>query len=255
MISSGTSGASMAFGGDGDDTITLSTAGLLADKKAHTITGGAGNDSIKVAGVGSEDLYTFNADPTLLEKDFRAAANTSVLSYAKSADFIADNKLVDNIVIVDDGGADTGKYGAVAEIGEALNITATVDFSNSKIQTGGANGARNSVQEGLLIKTASSVTAASTVVLGATAAEGIRGVDLSAGTTSNSSINAAADTTSVGLTLIGGKGKNTITGSKGGDVLLGNAQDDILTGGDGGDRITTGDGRDNQRWTWQRHHR
>ena len=88
------------------------------------------------------------------------------------------------------------------------------------------------------------MTGASTVVLGATAAEGIRGVDLSAGTTSNSSINAAADTTSVGLTLIGGKGKNTITGSKGGDVLVGNAQDDILTGGDGADRITTGDGRD-----------
>ena len=112
------------------------------------------------------------------------------------------------------------------------------------ITGGGALSVRNTAREGLLVKTASTVTGASTVVLGATAAEGIRGVDLSAGTTSNSSIRAAADTTSIGLTLIGGKGKNTITGSKGSDVLVGNAQDDVLTGGDLNDRITTGDGRD-----------
>ena len=221
--------ASLASGGTGDDTITIET--VSTDKAGTTVDGGAGADELTVVSSQGSEQY-IDAGGGVIRKDYAPQDGATVLKYASAAEFLANNKLVDKIEVAADDLA-------IAEIPEALKITASDDFSRSTTTGGRADG-----REGLLIKTSSTVTAASTVTLGALASDYIQGIDLSAGTTGNSSISAAADTQSKALRLVGGKGKNTITGGKGADAIVGNSADDVLTGGDGADRITTGDGRD-----------
>ena len=79
-------------------------------------------------------------------------------------------------------------------------------------------------------------------------ADDYNGIDLSAATTGNSSIDAsAADNTNANLFLIGGAGKNTI---KGGEVatITGGAKADTLIGGAGAPSLVAAD-RHHDWWT------
>ena len=121
---------------------------------------------------------------------------------------------------------------------EALTVTTSDEFDRVTLSAG-----PRTVTEGLIVATATSVTAGSSVVLDDAASAYLAGIDLSAGTTGDSTIDNSADTTSaVGMLLAGGAGKNTIKGGDGIDVIVGNDKNDVLIGNDGGDRITAGDG-------------
>ena len=85
---------------------------------------------------------------------------------------------VDEIVIDDDDAI-------IAELSDELKITTST--------TGNFSGDRTVATEGLIIKTAASVTGASTVVLDADAGKYLQGIDLRAGTTGDSTIDASKD--------------------------------------------------------------
>ena len=123
-----------------------------------------------------------------------------------------------------------------------MKITALTDFSNFSINAGTAT--RDSAQEGLIVKTAASVTGSSTVVLDADAGKYLQGIDLRAGTTGDSTIDASADDATPGFLLAGGLGRNTIKGGEGSDAIIGANENDSLVGDKGDDRITTGKGDD-----------
>ena len=72
------------------------------------------------------------------------------------------------------------------------------------------------------LATAASVTGASSVRIDSAADNYIQAIDLSAGTTGNSTINASASN-SYGMQLIGGSGRDTILGGKKNDAIIGNA--------------------------------
>ena len=102
-------------------------------------------------------------------------------------------------------------------------------------------GDRGTVQEGLIIATASSVTTGSSVVFDKDASKTIAGVDLTAGTTGSSVLdNFAALAATFGMRLAGGDGKNTIKGGAGTDFIQGGSDNDLLTGNDGNDTIYGG---------------
>ena len=217
--------ASMAVGGEGADTIDL-TIKVDGDVAGHTVIGGTGVDSINVGSDAAEGQA----------KDYAAKKSATLLTYASAADFITSNKLVDEI-LVDDAQVVT------AEVSGELSISTSTDFS--RFSVGGAGTKRSDgAVEGLIIKTASSVTGASTVTLSEDAGKYVVGIDTSAGTTSTTTIDASKVAAVNPMSLIGGKGGNTITGGKGDDALVGNAANDLLKGGLGADRISTGSGDD-----------
>ena len=63
------------------------------------------------------------------------------------------------------------------------------------------------------------------------------GIDLSAETTGNSSIDDSATTNAAGLILVGGDGKNTLKGGDGTDTITGGDKIDSILGGAGADVI------------------
>ena len=102
-----------------------------------------------------------------------------------------------------------------------------------------ADGKRTAVTEGLVITTASTVTAGSNIVFSKDADDTVAGIDLSAGTTGDSKIdNSKGD--DFGMRLKGGSGKNTITGGAGTDYIYGGAKNDILSGNAANDTIDGG---------------
>jgi Ca2+-binding RTX toxin-like protein len=207
--------ASVVNGGDGDDTID---AGVIAATDGHTVTGGAG-----------ADVITIDSDAAT---DGAAATTSAVLSYSSLAEFIADGDVVDEVTLTD------GKA-AVVELSAAYTITETDEFDNLVI----TNDRAVNLTEGFILTTAESVTAGSSIEFTADAQDSILAVDLSAGTTSASSIDASAfDTNPIAIT--GGDGKNTITGGDLNDILNGGDAVDSIVGGDGDDTITAGEGND-----------
>ena len=166
------------------------------------------------------------------DEDYAAADNTTILQYA-SGEFFEGNDLVDEIVIDDDDAI-------IAELSDELKITTSTDFSNFSM----SNGDRTVATEGLIIKTAASVTGASSVVLDADAGKYLQGIDLTAGTTGDSTIDASKDSLGIGFLLAGSLGRNTIKGGEGSDAIIGANENDSLVGDKGDDRITTGKGDD-----------
>ena len=205
--------ASLASSGVGADSITLSTESTDGTEKFHSVIGGAGVDTISVAGVASGAVST----NYLVDKE------ATRLYYSSQAEFLSNGDVVDLITI------SAGNTAAAAVISEELTITDSdefdrIDTTGGGTETGGtANNARDAVTEGLILQTASSVTKGSTIVFDNAASEYIGGVDLSAGTTGNSTIDNSADTTgnTIGILMAGGEGRNTIKGGSGSDVIIG----------------------------------
>ena len=199
--------ASLVSGGEGDDQITMDTVAIAADKKGHTINGGAGTDSISVTSVALGAAIKKVQD------------NTSVLQYSSFAEFYSQGDIVDKLTI--------GNGTAVkAEVAEKLSFESSDEFDRAV--TGGA--VRDTALEGLVITTSSKVTAGSSITFDKDADNYLAGIDLSAGTTGDSTIdNSKGD--GYGMRLKGGDGKNTIKGGAGADYIYGGSKNDVLSGG------------------------
>jgi Ca2+-binding RTX toxin-like protein len=96
----------------------------------------------------------------------------------------------------------------------------------------------------LRLSTAKSVISGSKVVLSKTADDEIQGIDLSAGTTGSSTLDASAADNASGLLLKGGAGKNTINGGAGTDFIEGGIKADTISGNAGNDLIDAKGGKD-----------
>ena len=214
---------SLVDGGTGDDDIIVSTRSGEA-KNPHSITGGAGVDTIFVEGTATGNQAAFYAP----EDD------TSELNYSTFAEFYAQGDIVDSINVETNGEA------VIANVAGALTFTDSDEFDRFRI----AGTARDAEEEGLIIKTTSTVTAGSTVTISKTAPnEGLFGIDLSAGTTGQSTIDASAeDDTTLGMLLKGGDGKNTIKGTAGPDVIYGGVKNDVIEANGEADIINAGTG-------------
>ena len=221
-------------GGEGNDSIVVDT--LSTDTNlAHTVIGGAGVDTLDVIGLQTGDLTT--------TAKYAPTAETTILKYSSFAELFTSGDFVDDINIA---AVDTA---VVAEVAEAVTFTDSDEF----VRATNAGGVRDATREGLIIRTSSTVTAGSTVTLSATAADNLFGLDFSAGTTGNTSIDASAETGALmGMLLKGGSGRNTIKGTGGkdyieggkNDVLIGGAEIDIIVANDGKDSIEGGSGND-----------
>ncbi len=228
--------ASDVSGGDGDDTINVAAA--AADGTGgHSITGGAGAD---VFGPSTGIVSTATADMGTAS----APGNTTRLIYSSASEFLTQGDLVDSGTILADDVV-------MAVVAEKLTIKNTDEFDRIKLSDN--SGVRDAAREGLYVTTGDSVTTGSSVVLSAVASDYLDGIDLSAGTTGNSSIDASASTNTNGLILVGGDGKNTLKGGAGTDTItggdkvdsiIGGALADVLDGGKGADSLTGGTGDD-----------
>ena len=106
------------------------------------------------------------------------------MTYGSFAEFFANGDIVDDITIAGDDQA------IIAEVAEKLTFTDADVFDRANYN----DAARTATREGLIISTASAVTAGSSVVFDAAAADYVFGIDLSAGTTGDSTIDASAET-------------------------------------------------------------
>ena len=155
------------------------------------------------------------------------------LIFITQAEFLSEGDVVDSINISADAGG-------VAVISGAITITASDEFD--RIVHDGTTG-RADGQEGLILTTASTVTAASSIVFDDAASMTVAGIDLSAGTTGDSVLITPL-THGCKANDASGLGRNTIKGGGGADVIIGEDKNDSLMGNAGGDRITTGSGKD-----------
>jgi Ca2+-binding RTX toxin-like protein len=202
---------SQVFGGADKDTISVVAA---ASSGGHSITGGAGADSIK-----------FTSSSGAVD------ANSDVLIYSSFAEFITGGEVVDAITL------NAATDGVKVNIAGGLSISATTDFKNFKTN------ADDAVLTGMVLQTNKSVTGNSTVILSAAASDMIGGVDTSAGTTGTSVLDASNFAVKA-LHLTGGAGANTIKGGDGADSLTGGAKADSIMGNGGIDNINSGAGAD-----------
>ena len=225
---------SLLSGGIGADSIVLDTVSTDTDKP-HTVIGGAGVDTLDVAGVQTGDHNTTDK--------YAPTDETTVLTFSSFAELFTAGDFVDDINI------ESNNTAVVAEVSGALTFTDSDEFDRATV----AGVARDATREGLVIRTSSTVTDGSSVVLSATAADNLFGIDVSAGTTGNTTIDASAETSAtLGMLLKGGSGRNTIKGTGGldvivggkNDVLLGNGSADIIYAEDGKDSIEGGAGAD-----------
>ena len=139
-ILSASTTASMASG-DGDDGITFTAVAAAAGEKLMP--------SLAVQAMTTSPLPVLKqAEGGSKDQDYDAADNTTILQYA-SGEFFEGNDLVDEITV-------GNNQAVIAEVSDELKITSSTDFSNFTVV-----GTRDSAQEGLIIKTAASVTGAS----------------------------------------------------------------------------------------------
>ena len=217
---------SLASGGDGADSITVATLGTA--KETHSIDGALASTPALVL------LHSVTLMPTTL------LVICYPIFYSSFAEFHDQGEVVDKITITD-------SHGLNAVISGALTITDSDEFENVAVGAGD----RTAEEEGLVMATASTVTAGSTITFASDAYKRIAGVDLSAGTTGNSVINNSAavitgsgtgTNDTFGMLLKGGAGKNTIAGGDGIDAIVGADQNDSLVGNACADQITIGAG-------------
>ena len=206
--------ASTILGGDGDDVIDVVEAANGTD--GHTITGGEGADEITI----KSPAATAGA----LDDD------ATVLTYSSLAEFLSGGDVVDEVTLA---AGDAAKV----ELSAAYTITDTDEFDNLDVAT------RGDMTEGFILATAKSVTGSSTIEFAEDAQDSILGVDLSAGTTGASSID-ASEFSARAIAITGGDGKNTIKGGAGADVLNGGEKADTIIGGAANDTITGNGGQD-----------
>ena len=223
VITLATAVASLVLGGDGDDTITQSTVSSSTEK-GHTITGGAGADSISTVSQTFTAAGAINTDKT-----------NTVVTFANAAEFFTSGDVVDSISVADGDGT-------ILEIGGALKFDVTDEFD--RLSMSGTGAARTALTEGFMLKTTDSVTAGADIKFVAAAGDVITAVDTSS-SNQNSSIDASNFIAADPIAIVGAEnGKNTIKGGKGDDVLTGGDKVDTILGGDGDDTLVSGEGND-----------
>ncbi|QNJ15649.1 cell surface protein required for swimming motility [Synechococcus sp. A18-40] len=223
VIFIGSNEASMASGGEGADTIRFDTVVTAADEKFHTVSGGAGIDSISVEGA---VIATW--DPETIDD----TKNITSLQYASAAEFFTAGDVVDEILI------DNGTF-VKADVAEALTFIDIDSFDRVQMSAG-ADGKRDVLLEGLVIATTDAATSGSSIVFSKDVDDYLAGVDLSASAATAGSLIDNSAGNGLGMILKGTEGDNTIKGGSGADYIVGGSGADTLTGGDGADSIDAG---------------
>ena len=186
-ITLATAAASKVLGGDGDDTIAQSSVSTSTEK-GHTITGGAGADSISTVSQTFTSAGAINSDKT-----------NTVVTFANSAEFFTSGDVVDSISVADGDGT-------ILEIGGALKFDVTDEFD--RLSMAGTGAARTTLAEGFMLKTADSVTAGADIKFVAAAGDVITAVDTSS-SNQNSSIDASNFVAADPIAIVGAENGKT----------------------------------------------
>jgi Ca2+-binding RTX toxin-like protein len=215
-----------AFGGAGNDTITLDetngplpAAQLFGGQGNDALTGGSGNDQLSgqqgndtlLGGAGVDTLYGGNGDDTLTG----GAGTDRMFGEA------GDDRMIWN----------PGDGSDVFEGGDGIDTAVVNGAAADEVFTVAANGAR--VEFDRVSPGPFSIDIGTTENLNVNMGDG------------NDTLSATGDLAGlIHLTVDGGAGDDTIHGSNGADTLLGGAGNDSLFGGDGNDTLIGGAGTD-----------
>ena len=248
-------GDNTVYGGDGDDTIDDVAAGYNSSNSLiyagtgndtisfgegnSTIYGGAGNDWIDdhgsavlaganliYGGDGADSIYTGQGNDTL----YGGAGNDQLFGEDDADTFTVNDSFGNDTIFGGSGGTDTDTIDL-----SGLTSAVTVVFSddeNGTITSGVNTITFTDIERLILTGQADSVDGS--------LADAIW-VDAGAG---NDTIIGGDTTNSVGDTIFGGDGNDSISGLWGADSLEGGLGDDTIDGGDQGDTIYGGDGND-----------
>lgn len=249
-VLTGNSSANLIEGGAGDDTIdgaggtdTLTyanaSAGVTVNLATSTAqnTGGAGTDTISnfenLTGSAFNDTLTGNSSANVIEggagnDTMNGSGGTDTLTYANASAGVTVN--LATATAQNTGGAGTDTISSFENLtGSAFNDTLTGNSSANVIEGGAGNDTMNGAggTDTLSYATAS---AAVTVNLATTAAQGTGG--------------AGIDTISNFENLTGSGFDDTLTGNSGANVIRGGNGNDRLIGGDGLDTLYGQSGAD-----------
>ncbi len=243
---SGGTGDDSLYGGDGNDSLAggagddLLDGGdnddaLFGDAGNDTLYGGAGNDTLNGGdgndtldgGLGNDVLNGDAGNDTLLggagNDSLYGGAGDDILTGGTGDDSMFGGADRDLFILTEDAGVDViqgGETGTDADTISFGNIASTqaikVTFTGAEAGTYGyvGSGATGSFTE----------------------------IEAISGTAYDDTINAAAST--LGQTLFGGAGNDSIAGGGGADSLYGGTGNDTLRAGAGSDLIYAGDGND-----------
>lgn len=263
----GNNGANTLTGTAGADTIQANAGNdiiVVQDAAAHgpgeAIDGGAGTDAIRFASTSPGETLVLQPGVTAVEAAAiadAAGATTGTVPLNLDASAVATgmtltgndgaNSIVgtaQNDTLLGNGGSDTllGGLGADRLDGGAgddvLILQSPAEYAAGESLIGGAGAdvlRFTSANAGDTLTLTASTSGLEAVVLGTATGD-------TSGTT-QLNVNAAA-VGSIGLTLAGNNGDNTLVGTAQADTLLGNDGADTLTGGDGADRVDGGAGAD-----------
>jgi Ca2+-binding RTX toxin-like protein len=241
-------------GRGGDDTLVLDrslnvldAAGKLATAPGGTLTGGAGNDTIRAFTGGF--LGGVIGNPIV---------GNLVMDGGAGNDFLDSG--FGNDVMLGGGGNDTLRWlpGTLIDTfdgGTGTDTAVVVGNGNNQgdafvLSANGQGGAlfqrTNLVPFFIDISATENVTMQTdsgddTITVNDLTGTGVRTVTADGGA-GNDTINGSA--TGVSLLLIGGAGNDTLTGGRGNDTLDGGEGNDVLTGGKGLDTLNGGAGND-----------
>jgi len=194
-------------------TLTAAAVNVTGSTSADSIIGSSQDDTIKgTAGADTVD----------------GGAGNDTFTYLLEGDLFTTNASVDSIV----GGSGTADVLSVGTSGTSLTINAADSWARIS---------------GVETLTAVANTAAVSLTLGATAqTAGITTVNLptAASTAGNDGKIDVSAYTTVGVTVNGGAGSDTLTGGSAADSITGGAGSDTISGGSGADTITGGAGVD-----------
>ena len=219
-----------AFGGDGDDTITLNeTNGALP---AAQLFGGAGNDRL-TGGSGADLLFGQSGDDILNGKggaDLLFGGDGNDILTGGAGDDQAFGQAGDDRMIWNPGdGSDLfegGDGNDTAEVNGGNGAeTFTITANGTRVRLDRVNPAPFSLDIGTTENLVVRANGGDDVI---TAGNGLAGL--------------------INLTLDGGAGNDTITGGDGADMLLGGDGNDTVIGGRGADTAFLGAGDDTFIW-------
>jgi hypothetical protein len=253
--------SSKIFGNEGDDTFDLIATAAVANSKAVTVDGGAGNDLYKT---GNNEIVISD---TTGENTLEAGSGTIYLTDGTIFETItaetgmgATGYDIDASALKNEFSIDTGAK-AVASIatGEG-NDTITSNGTVAKISTGKGDDTITVGDGGV---TASIITGAGndTITTGKgdiillDAGTGSNTLNLGTGSValkgSFDKINVIDTTKAIDITATNTNvtTKLTITGGKGDDTITTGSGDDVITGGLGKDTLTGGNGKDSFKFT------
>ncbi|MSR56051.1 MAG: hypothetical protein EXS05_00015 [Planctomycetaceae bacterium] len=233
----------LAFGGDGNDTLTGGTG-------ADVLDGGAGDDTL--AGNAGNDSYIFDADTPLGSDTLADSAGIDTLDFsATTTHAITVNLSLTTVQTVNANlGLTLGSNAAFENvIGGALGDSMTGNTLANLITGGpGDDTLAGASGNDTYVFDADAALGSDTLV--EATGGGTETLDFSSTTTQAIAVNLSTTTTqvvngNVSLTLSAADTFESVTGGALGDTLTGNALANTLTGGAGNDELAGGAGNDN----------